>query len=78
MVFNRVNNQPYTIECDFKDVSQIANMEQRIPIQWINKKHNDITKELYEYLYPLIQGEVNITYENGVPCYANIDHLKQD
>ena len=53
-------------------------MEQRIPIQWINKKHNDITKELYEYLYPLIQGEVNITYENGVPCYANIDHLKQD
>lgn len=78
MVFNRTSNDPYTIECDFKDVSKIANMEQRIPVQWINKEHNDITKELYHYLYPLIQGEVPITYENGVPCYVNIDHLKQD
>lgn len=78
MVFNRTSNHPYTIECDFKDVLKIANMEQRIPIEWINKEHNDITKELYEYLYPLIQGEVAIAYENGIPCYANIDHLKQD
>lgn len=78
MIFNRTGNHPYTLECDFKDVSDIANKEQRIPIEWINKEHNDITKELYEYLYPLIQGEVSITYENGVPCYANIDHLKQD
>lgn len=78
MIFNRTHNHPYTVECDFKDVSQIANMEQRIPVEWINKEHNDITKELYEYLYPLIQGEVNITYENGIPCYANIDHLTQD
>lgn len=78
MVFNRIGNNPYTIECDFKDVSSIANQEQRIPVKWINKEHNDITKELYDYLYPLIQGEVMLQYENGVPCYMNIDHLKKD
>lgn len=78
MVFNRVNNNPYTIECDYKDVYDIANKEQRIPVEWINKEHNDITKDLYDYLYPLIQGEVFITYENGVPQYMNIDHLKND
>lgn len=78
MVFNRISNTPYTIECDYKDVSEIANLEQRIPVQWINAKYNDITRELYDYLYPLIQGEVTITYENGIPQYANIDHLKND
>lgn len=78
MVFNRINNSPYTIECDYKDVSEIANLEQRIPIEWINKEHNDITQELYDYLYPLIQGEVALTYENGIPQYIDINHLKQD
>jgi len=77
MVFNRISNDPYTIECDYKDVSDIANLEQRIPVEWINKEHNDITQELYDYLYPLIQGETAITYENGVPQYMNIDHLKK-
>lgn len=76
MVFNRTSNTPYTIECDYKDVSDIANQEQRIPVEWINKEHNDITEELHDYLYPLIQGEAVLTYENGIPCYENIDHLK--
>ncbi len=78
MVFNRINNNPYTIECDYKDVSTIANLEQRIPIEWINKDHNDITQALYDYLYPLIQGEVPLSYKNGIPEYVNINHLKQD
>ena len=29
----------------------------------INEEGNDITQELYEYLYPLIQGEVHVTYK---------------
>lgn len=77
MVFNRISNQPYLIECDYKDVSEIANKEQRIPTKWINKEHNDITKELYNYLYPLIQGETSITYKDGIPQYIDIRHLKK-
>ncbi len=75
MVFNRISNNTYVIECDYKDVNKIANLESRIPINWINKEHNDITKELYNYLYPLIQGEVNINYQNGIPQYVDISHL---
>ena len=78
MVFNRTSDDPYTIECDYKNVQDIANQEQRIPIDWINEGHNDITPRLHQYLYPLIQGEVFLAYENGVPSYVNIDHLKQD
>lgn len=78
MVFKRTNHSPYTIECDYKDVSNIANLEQRIPVEWINSQHNDITPELYDYLYPLIQGEVALSYKNGIPQYIDINHLKQD
>ncbi len=78
MVFNRTSNDPYTIECDYKDVSEIANQEQKIPVEWINEAHNDVTKELYDYLYPLIQGEIALTYKNGIPHYVDIRHLKND
>lgn len=78
MVFNRISKNPYVVECDYKDVSEIANLEQRIPVEWINNEHNDINQELYDYLYPLIQGEVNLQYQNGIPAYININHLKQD
>ncbi len=77
MVFNRINQSPYTVECDFKDVTKIANLEQRIPLSWINETHNDITPELYEYLYPLIQGEISLNYQNGIPQYMNIEHLNK-
>ena len=75
MVFNRTSTNPYTIECDYKDVSEIANLEQKIPVNWINKAHNDITQELYDYLYPLIQGEVYVEYKDGIPSYIDHDHL---
>lgn len=76
MTFQRVQNQPYQVEYTYKDVLKIANLEQRIPVEWINDEHNDITQELYDYLIPLIQGEVTITYENGIPCYSDITHLR--
>lgn len=77
MVFNRTSNDPYLIECDYNDVSKIANLEKRIPTNWINDEHNDITQELYDYLYPLIQGEINVNYANGIPQYVDIRHLKK-
>ena len=77
MVFNRNSNDPFLIECDYNDVSKIANLEKRIPTNWINDEHNDITQELYDYLYPLIQGEINVKYSNGIPQYVDIRHLKK-
>ena len=76
MTFERLQNQPYQIKCNYQDVLKIANLEQRIPIEWINDAHNDITSELYNYLIPLIQGEVTVQFENGIPCYSNISHLR--
>ena len=75
MGFKRISNNPYVIDYISTDVREVANLEQKIPTEWINDDHNGITKELYDYLFPLIQGEVHITYKNGIPAYYSCKHL---
>lgn len=73
MVYKR--HEPYRITFESMDVKEIANLEKKIPQTWIAKNGHDITEELYQYLLPLIQGEVDIPYENGIPVYVDISHL---
>lgn len=77
LCYKRLSNTPYTIEVFDVDIAQVANKEKSIPVEWISKTHNDITDDLMNYLRPLIQGEPQITYENGIPVYCNITHLHQ-
>lgn len=72
----RVSNDPYTVAYSHSPIRGIANEAKSIPREWINASGNDITPELYDYLKPLIQGEVRIEYKEGVPVYMPVSHLK--
>ena len=63
----RICDDPYQGEIELADLSKIANYEKKVPMEWINEEGNDIKDDLLTYLKPLIQGEVQIPYENGVP-----------
>ncbi|WP_455715923.1 6-phosphofructokinase [Anaerosporobacter sp.] len=71
----RTSNTPYTVTYGSTDVSNVANVEKLVPREWINEAGNDITQELFDYIYPLIQGEVPVTYNNGIPAYLSVKHL---
>lgn len=71
MIYKRVSNNPYKIEIDSTDISEIANFEKKVNPEFIIDG-NDIKDELIEYIRPLILGEVNIKYENGLPVYLYI------
>lgn len=75
LTINRVKSNPYTTEIGYEDVSKIANMEKTIPLEWINKAGNDITQELIDYMRPLIEGQPDIEYRDGLPYYLPIQHL---
>ncbi|SEG17401.1 6-phosphofructokinase 1 [Butyrivibrio sp. Su6] len=75
VVLNRISNSPYTVEYSHAQIKDIANEAKSVPIEWINKEGNDITAELIDYLKPLIQGEIEQDYENGLPKYLDISHL---
>jgi len=75
VVLNRISNSPYTVEYSHAQIKDIANEAKSVPVEWINKEGNDINAELIDYLKPLIQGEVEQDYENGLPKYLDISHL---
>ncbi len=71
----RTSNAPYTVSCTYAPIREIANEAKSVPRAWISAQGNDVTGEMIEYLYPLIQGEVPVAYKDGIPSYMNVSHL---
>lgn len=78
LVIKRTGNHPYTVSFESAPVSEIANKTKTVPLSYINKRGNGLTDSMADYLRPLIQGEMVIPYENGLPCYLPVDHLSFD
>lgn len=75
VTINRTNSVPYESEFSNTPIHEIANIEKAVPLEWITPEGNDICDELINYIKPLIIGENDITYENGLPSYMAVDHL---
>ena len=71
----RTSNEPYKYKIEPADLDGIANQVKQVPKEWINSSGNDVTSEMLDYVRPLLCGEVDIEYKNGVPVYADISHL---
>jgi len=68
---DRVSNQPYRWEIGSADLSEVANVEKMMPMNFISDDGFAITDLCREYLYPLIQGEAYPDYdERGMPRYV--------
>ena len=64
----RVSENPYKIKYEvFDDIHKIANIEKKIPLEWIDVDNNYVKEDLINYLRPLIQGEVKQIYKDGIP-----------
>ena len=52
-----------------------ANTEKKVPLEWINDEHNGLKQEFIDYVLPLIQGEIELPKENGLPRYAKLKKI---
>lgn len=67
----RVSNRPYRWEIGSANLSEVANVEKMMPLDFISDDGFGITDRCREYLYPLIQGEAYPQYdERGMPRYV--------
>lgn len=73
MVFRRISNNPYRVDILTSDIKDIANKEKKFPIEWINADGNNVTTDALNYFLPLIQGEPEIEYRNGIPVHFRLD-----
>ena len=68
VIMKRVNNNPYKIKySSFNNIHDIANLEKKVPLEWIDQENNYVKDELIDYIRPLIIGEVKQFYKDGVP-----------
>ena len=65
-------DDPYTITFEPECVAKIANNTKFVPAEYINEDGNGITEAGIDYLYPLIQGELDVIFENGLPKHVEI------
>ena len=77
VTINRISNAPYKVEYGYAQITHIANEAKSVPADWIAPSGNDITQPFIDYLTPLIQGEPQLTYKNGLPVYMDVSHLSK-
>ena len=68
IAFNRTED--YRIDYVTEDVNLICNQEKTVPLEWITNDGSDIGEEFIRYATPLIQGDVSVPSENGLPKFA--------
>ncbi|CCY72967.1 phosphofructokinase [Eubacterium sp. CAG:115] len=73
MAFRRISNNPYRVEIVTADISKIANQEKKFPREWINHEGNNVTVDALNYFLPLIQGEPQLEFRNGIPVHFRLD-----
>ena len=68
VIMERITNNPYKIKYSyFDDIHEIANLEKKVPIEWIDQDNDYVKEQLIDYIRPLIQGEVKQITVNGIP-----------
>ena len=70
VAFERLDGDDYQIDYVLKDVNVICNQEKCVPVTWITADGSDVTEDFIRYAHPLIQGEVTVPTEDGVPKFA--------
>ena len=69
ITLNRENKKDYSCITKSFDIHEIANVEKKLPLEWIDTKNNQMKKEFIEYARPLIIGELLPIFKDGVPVH---------
>lgn len=67
ITIERDNKNGYHAKTNVYDIHNIANIEKKVPIEWIDIKNNQMKKDFLDYARPLIQGELLPIFKDGVP-----------
>ena len=68
----RKSNKPYKWTVGVAKLDDVANVENKLPRDFITDDGYDITAKCRQYLAPLIQGEDYPPFKNGLPEYVTL------
>jgi len=73
VILKRVSEDPYICTTDLYDVHKIANIEKKVPLEWITNDGTYVSQKLVNYIKPLIQAELTPIMITGQPRHLVID-----
>ena len=76
ITLNRVSEDPYMCITEVADVHDIANVEKKVPLEWITEDGTNVKQELVHYIMPLIQAEITPLWVNGLPRHVCLNYKK--
>jgi len=74
--FEREDGESYKCSPVLLPLEAVANLEKKVPLDWINKSGNGITREFIDYTLPLIQGEPRRATDCSLPRFANLQKIR--
>jgi len=75
LTIDRTSTKPYDWTIGTAPLEKVANIEKKMPTDFITTDGFGITNKCREYLEPLIQGEDYPTYSNGLPNYVTLKNV---
>ena len=73
VILKRISDDPYLCVTDLYDVHKIANIEKKVPREWINEAGDYVTPEFLNYVRPLIQAELTPMMVDGLPRHLRLE-----
>ena len=67
-----VSRAPYVANYSKFDIHEVANVERKVPMDWIINDGTYVSDEFIAYARPLITGELNAFYSDGVPVHLSL------
>ena len=67
IALKRLSGYPYQCITESVDVQQVANLEKKVPLDWIAPDGMHVTEAFEEYARPLILDELTPIYVEGLP-----------
>ncbi|MBO5347645.1 MAG: 6-phosphofructokinase [Lachnospiraceae bacterium] len=73
VTLDRVSTDPYICTTGIYDVHKIANIEKKVPLEWIIDDGTYVSNEMINYIRPLIQAEISPIMITGQPRHLVLD-----
>lgn len=75
VILKRVSDDPYLCVTDIYDVHKVANIEKKVPREWINESGDYVTEDFINYVRPLIQAELTPMMVDGLPRHLRLQDV---
>ena len=76
VALKRISNNPYQCTTELHPISEVANLEKKVPLSWMNNNHTQMTEDFLDYARPLIQAELTPLYIAGLPHHIYMKNQK--